>query len=229
LAILNEMSQSLTMQTSVEGICKTVYDYLSRLMDTTDFSMVMYEEETDEVVVVLTAAGDKLHWHTERRRAGQGLMEYIIRHRQPLLISDNVDQHLEKLGIASYGKPAESWLGTPLMIGERVLGVIGLQSHTIPRLYNEEHLNLLTAVASQTAIAIESTRLLERTEERAQEEQILREITTRVSMAVDTESILRTAAEEIGRALGLEGYVGLEAVGINGTNGHELTVKTDAS
>jgi len=198
-------------------------------MDTTDFSMVMYEEETDEVVVVLTAAGDKLHWHTERRRAGQGLMEYIIRHRQPLLISDNVDQRLEKLGIASYGKPAKSWLGTPLMIGERVLGVIGLQSHTIPRLYNEEHLNLLTAVASQTAIAIESTRLLERTEERAQEEQILREITTRVSMAVDTESILRTAAEEIGRALGLEGYVGLEAVGINGTNGHELTVKTDAS
>ncbi len=227
LAILNEMSQSLTAQTSVDGVFQTVYEYLSRLMDTTDFFTVLYDEERDEVEFVLTASEEELRWYTEKRQAGHGVTEYIIRHQQPLLLSENVGEQLEKLGIAGYGKMPESWLGAPITLGERVLGVIGLQSYTIPRLYNEQHLNLLRAVANQAAIAIESTRLLEGTVALAEEEQILRQITTRVSTAIDAESILRTAAEEIGRALGLEGYVSLEGVGSNGTNGHEPVAETN--
>ncbi len=228
LAILIEMSQSLTAQTSVDGVFQTVYDYLSGLMDTTNFFTVTYDEENDEVEFVLTASGSELHWYTERRQAGHGVTEYLIRQRQPLLIPDNVGRQLAVLGIAGYGKLPESWLGVPIMLGDRVLGLIGLESYTTPRLYNEQHLNLLTAVANQAAIAIESTRLLESSVALAEEEQILRQITTRVSTAIDAESILRTAAEEIGRALGLEGYVSLEleTVGSNGTNGHERAAKS---
>ncbi len=221
LAVLNEMSQSLTAQTTVDGVFQTVYDYLSRLMDTTHFFTVTYDEESDEVAVVLTASGNELHWYTEQRQAGHGVVEYLIRQQQPLLIPDNVGERFAALGIKEDDNLPESWLGVPITLGDRVLGVLGLQSYTTPRLYNEEHLSLLTAVANQAAIAIESTRLLENTTALAEEEQILRQITTRVSTAVDAESILRTAAEEIGRALGLEGHVSLETVGSNGTNGHK--------
>ncbi|MAT95691.1 MAG: hypothetical protein CL608_00875 [Anaerolineaceae bacterium] len=213
LAVLNEMSQALTAQTTVDGVFQTVYNYLSRLMDTTDFYTVLYDEDNDEVEFILTASGDKQRWHTERRQAGTGVTEYLIRQRQPLLMPDNVGQRLADLGIEGYGKMPESWLGVPIILGDRVLGVIGLESYTTPHLYNEQHLNLLTAVANQAAISIESTRLLEGTVALAEEEQILRQITTRVSTAVDAETILRTAAEEIGRALGLEGFVRLESVG----------------
>ncbi|HFQ93978.1 MAG TPA: GAF domain-containing protein, partial [Anaerolineae bacterium] len=137
LTILNEMSRVMAVQTSIDGVVKTVYDHLSRLMDTTDFYLVLYEEKVEEVIFVLTVSGEEMRWYPERRRAGQGLTEYIIRHRQPLLMSENVDRHLEKMGIVAYGKPAESWLGAPLIAGGRVLGVIGLQSDTVPGLYNE--------------------------------------------------------------------------------------------
>jgi GAF domain-containing protein len=226
LAVLNEMSQALTAQTTVDGVFQTVYDFLSRLMDTTDFYTVIYDEENDEVEFVLTASGKELCWHTERRQAGHGVTEYLIRQRQPLLMSSNVGQRLVALGIEGYGNLPESWLGVPIILGDRVLGMIGVESYTTPNLYNEQHLNLLTAIANQAAIAVESTRLLEGTVALAEEEQILRQITTRVSTAVDAESILRTAAEEIGRALGLEGYVSLEAAGSNGTNGHGLATKS---
>jgi len=186
----------------------------------------VYDEDVDEVEFVLTARGEELHWYTERRQAGHGVTEYLIRQRQSLLLPDNVGQRLAALGIEGYGKMPESWLGVPIILGDRVLGMIGLESYTMPHLYNEQHLNLLTAVANQAAIAIESTRLLENTVTLAEEEQILRQITTRVGAAVDAESILRTAAEEIGRALGLEGYVSLEGVGGNGTNGHDPAVKS---
>ncbi len=210
LTILNEMSRTMAVQTSIDGVVKTVYDHLSRLMDTTDFYLVLYEEENEEVVFVLNVSGEEMRWYAERRQAGAGLTEYIIRHRQPILMSDNVDRHLEKMGIVAYGKPAESWLGAPLIAGGRVLGVIGLQSDTVPGLYNEQHLNLLTAVANQAAIAIESARLLEETTTQAQREKILRQITTHVSAAVDAESILKTAAKEIQRAFGVEAFVYLD-------------------
>ncbi len=223
LAVLNELSQSLTAQTTVDGVFQTVYDYLSRLMDTTNFFTVTYDEESDEVEFVLTVSDKELHWHTEKHQAGHGVTEYLIRQRQPLLMPSDVGHRLAELGLEYHdnGKLPASWLGVPIILGDRVLGVIGLESYTTPHLYNEEHLNLATAVANQAAIAIESARLLEGTAALAEEEQILRQITTRVGTAIDAESILRTAAEEIGRVLGLEGYVSLEAAGSNGTNGHK--------
>ena len=127
-------------------------------------------------------------------------------------MSENVGGRLAELGVTEYGKLPESWLGVPVTLGNRVLGVIGLESYTTSLLFTEEHLNLLTAIANQAAISIESTRLLQGTVARAEEEQILRQITARVSTAVDAESILRTAAEEIGRALGLEGDIVLEGI-----------------
>ncbi|HID52391.1 MAG TPA: GAF domain-containing protein, partial [Anaerolineae bacterium] len=201
---------AMTAQTTIDGVVKTVYDHLSQLMDTTEFYLVLYEEEENEVVFVLNISGEEMHWYPERRQAGEGITEYIIRHRQPLLMTDNVDQYLEKMGVVGYGNSAESWLGAPLVVSERVLGVIGLQSYTTPRLYNEQHLSLLTAVANQAAIAIESVRLLDEAEKQVRQEQVLREITTRVHTAVDAESILKTAAKEIQRTFGVEAFVYLD-------------------
>ncbi len=210
LTVLNEMSRTMATQTSIDGVVKTVYDHLSRLMDTTEFCFALYEERSDEVVFALVASGEKMRWRTERRRAATGLTEYIIRHRQPLLIPDKVGRRLEEMGVASHGKPAESWLGVPLIAGGRVLGVISLQSYTAPGLYTERHLQLLTAVASQSAIAIESVRLLEEITSQARREKILRQITAHVSAAVDAENILKTAAKEIQRAFGVEAFVYLD-------------------
>ncbi|MEZ4644074.1 MAG: GAF domain-containing protein [Chloroflexota bacterium] len=44
LAVLNEMSQTLTAQTSVEDVLEVVYTYTSRLMDAAHFYIVLYDE-----------------------------------------------------------------------------------------------------------------------------------------------------------------------------------------
>lgn len=213
LGLLNQMSQELTAQTNVDGVLDVAYQYTSQMMAAEEFYVALYYQEMDEVEFALTMTRGKPRRYTERRQAGEGLTEYIIRNRQPLLMSNNVDQHLASLGIAAIGNPAESWVGVPLTFSGKVIGVMALQSYETGYTYSEQHLNLLVAIASQAAIAIENARLIEATTTRAEEERMLRQITARVNTAVDAESILRTAAEEIGRALGLEGYVRLDAVG----------------
>lgn len=224
LGLLNEMSQKLTAQTNVDGVLDVAYQYTAQMMATEEFYIAFYYQETDEVEFALTMTKGKPRRYTERRQAGEGLTEYIIRNRQPLLMSNNVDQHLKSLGIAAFGNPAESWVGVPLNFSGKVIGVMALQSYEMGYTYSEQHLNLLTAIASQATIAVENARLIEATTARAEEEQMLRQISARVNTAVDAESILRTAAEEIGRVLGLEGFVELKPVGSdNATNGRHGT------
>lgn len=52
------------------------------------------------------------------------------------------------------------WLGVPLMIGERVIGMLALDKHE-PGFYSREHAQAAMAYASPAAIAIENARLYE--------------------------------------------------------------------
>ena len=91
--------------------------------------------------------------------------------------------------------------------GDQVLGVLAVQSFDQAGVYGEHHQELLTAVASQAAIAIENARLFDQVQARAKREQILREITAQVRGKADVDTIMRTAAEEVGRALGRQTFV----------------------
>lgn len=226
LAVLNEMSRALSAQQNVDGVVEIVYEYTARLMDASNFYVALYDSAQDEIEFVMDITKGQTRWHSGKRRAGNGLTEHLLRTRQPLLMPNNIRQHLERLGITAIGGEAQSWLGVPMIIGDQAIGVIGLQSYTTPDVYSEQHLRLLTAISSQAAIAIESARLFEQVQSRARQEQILREVTARVFTAVDAESILRATAQEIHQHLGLEAFIYLEeeiqpdtAVAVSG-NGH---------
>jgi GAF domain-containing protein len=97
------------------------------------------------------------------------------------------------LGIEMIGQEAQSWLGVPMVRGEQVIGVIAVQSYTTPRLYNEHHRDLLSAIANQAAIAIENARLFQETQERIQALSAL----YRAVQAVSTEFDLDTLTEKL--------------------------------
>ena len=201
LAVLNELGQALTVRLDVEGVLEEAYRGASRLLDTTNFFVAFYDPETDDVSFPLaTEDGQRVQWRS--RHIGQGLTEYIVRHREPVLIRENLTERLEEMGIEVIGRTALSWLGVPLTVGDRVLGVMAVQSHTTRRAYDDHDRDLLTAIASQTAIALQNARLFEQAQRRARRERLIREITARVRGTIDIESILQTAVQEVGKALG---------------------------
>jgi PAS domain S-box-containing protein len=87
---------------------------------------------------------------------GQGLTEYVLRTGQSLLASPEVFADLEKKGeVVSIGPPSIDWLGVPLKIGGKTMGVLTVQSYTEGVRYTEEEKNVLTFIAEQIAMAIE--------------------------------------------------------------------------
>ena len=166
LSVLNAMGRTLASVLEVGAIYELIYEYTARLMDATNFFIALYDEQEGQISFPI-AYNDNRRMSVPSRPTRSGLTDYILRHRQPLLISEDVPAHMERLGIEflalGNATPALSWLGVPMTYGDRILGAIVVQSITTPVLYRENDRDALTAIASQTAIALENARLFEQT------------------------------------------------------------------
>ncbi len=163
LALLNELGAALAAARDVESIIEAVYRGASRLLDTTNFYFARYDPKTEEVWFPLMIEGNQQRAVAPRRRA-TGLTEHLIRTGQPLVIEEDVPDRLRDLGVAVIGPMALSWVGVPVKVGERVLGVLALQSYEAARHYGSRDADLLLAIANQAAIALENARLLTETQ-----------------------------------------------------------------
>ncbi|MGB9871519.1 MAG: GAF domain-containing protein, partial [Anaerolineae bacterium] len=200
LAVLNELGQALTAQLDVQQVLEEAYRGASRLLDTTNFYIAFYDLQQGIVSFPLSVEENERRLYRTRPFAN-GLTEYILRNRKPVLIEEDLPARLQEMGVDMVGRPAQSWLGVPLMVGDEVLGVMAVQSYTTPRAYDKHDLDLLTAVASQVAIALQNARSYEEARRRAEREHLARQIVERIQAAPDVESVLQVAVRELGRAL----------------------------
>jgi signal transduction histidine kinase len=197
MAVLNELGQALTARLDVEQVLDEAFRGASRLLDTTNFYVALSNPEQDEVTFAIDVTEGELRKPYVTRQAGQGLTEYIIRNRTPLLIEEDMPERLEEMGIELIGPVALSWLGVPLMIADRVLGVMAVQSYTTPHAYSEHDRGLLTAIASQAAIAIQNAHLFEETRSRAERLAVVNRIASAASATLNLDELMETVYQEI--------------------------------
>ncbi|RPI54669.1 MAG: GAF domain-containing protein, partial [Chloroflexi bacterium] len=224
LGALNQMAQAVTSTLDLPTLLRTVYEQTGHLMDATNFYIALYDEEKDEITFpfVIDPEGRE-NWAA--RRAGDGLNGRLVRSGQPLLLPRGMAEadHVVNAGTC------RSWLGVPMIAGDRVLGVIAVQSYTRDNVYDEEHLNYLLTVASQSAMAVRNAQLYQqivrfsselegmveartRDLEKALDEltverdrvETLYSITRELGATLDLDRVLQRALQLFARALGLE-------------------------
>ena len=190
LATLNEMGRELTGLQTVDAVIQTVFEYTSRLMDTTNFYVALYDDES-KLVSFPFVIDDKQLIPVVARPIGNGLTDYVIKQKEALLLSANPEETMKELGIdlIIVGISTESWLGVPLMIGRKVVGVLGVQSE-IPRTFTEYHRDLLMSIGGQTAIAVQNAQLFQEIEERLEETGALYQASAALNANASYEAIL---------------------------------------
>jgi PAS domain S-box-containing protein len=205
MTILNQTGQALSATLDADALLELVYHQASQALDTSgEFYIALYGEETDEVTFAFRARNNEITLYDGKRRAGQGLTECLIRTRKPLLIRHGFAEKIKELDVESDGPLAESWLGVPMVAGDRVLGMMAVQSYTTPDLYDEEHLNILTTIAGQTAIALENIHLLETTRQRADEMSLLYDLGVAITATLNLEDVMELVAENVLRLIGTD-------------------------
>jgi len=89
---------------------------------------------------------------------GEGLNSWVVNHGQPLILGSVADERRIGVKAVADSKPTESWLGVPMIVRDRVIGVISVESYRKNAFTNDDLL-LLTAIANQAAVAIENAHL----------------------------------------------------------------------
>ena len=160
LAVLNDMSRAISSALDLNALLEMVEPQVRRLFDTTSFFIATYEEGSDEWALAFALEHGE-RFPSARYDADAGMTGYILRTRQPLLLSTagELQAFHDEQGIAFVGEPAKSWMGVPLLVANQVVGVMGIQSYEQEHLYDPQDLALFSTIGAQTAVAIANARL----------------------------------------------------------------------
>jgi GAF domain-containing protein len=163
LLVLHEVGQALTsgMRLRPEEIVTLLHQEASKLMDANNMFIALYDRDADTVKFpLLMKDGQRLEMAP--RRQGRGRTEYIIRTKESIFLPTRQESEdwykkpdREDYARASFGP----WMGVPMIVGERVLGVIATYSPTRDHAYDEADFNILKSLANIAAIALDNTRL----------------------------------------------------------------------
>ena len=154
--VLYNISQAANSPISLKQLYKTIHKELGTIIDTTNFYIALVDEDKIFFPYHVDEKDDDfpiLNFSTSNT-----LTTYVIRTGKPLLNDNSQYKEMISQGILSPGgstTPQSIWLGVPLKIEGRTIGVMVVQSYTNPSLYSKSDIKLMEFVSSQVATAIE--------------------------------------------------------------------------
>ena len=93
-----------------------------------------------------------------------------------------------------------SFISLPVKLRGEVIGAVEVRSPD-NQSWNQDDLDVVTAIIERAAIAMENARLLAESQKRAAKERTIGEISARISAQSDIDELLKTAAQELNRTL----------------------------
>lgn len=130
-----------------------VRNELQNIIDTSNFYIAIYNEETDMITTPVFV--DDIE-DVEEFSAKNSLTGYVIKSKKTLIL--NKDAHKELIKnkeVELIGGHAEIWVGVPLLIQEKCIGAIVVQSYVDEKAYNENDVQLLEFVSDQISTTIQ--------------------------------------------------------------------------
>ena len=160
LEIIEKISLAITAGLDMQQTIKTLQEQCSHVAPTDLFYVALYDEERSLVTVPLYYEGGDFQTGTLRDiNERPGTIGTIIRTRQTLYLHDNINPVTEPLNPnMEMKKRTKSYVGIPLMVRDKVVGVMSIQSY-LPNAYREDQIHLLERISVHAAIAIENARL----------------------------------------------------------------------
>ncbi len=211
LMVVQAAAARLSGESSVDAVGRAIVEETGRIIDY--HNARVYVREGADVVVPIAFEGrvgeyEKVDLAVLRTQLGEGFTGWVALHGVPLRIDDaNADPR--GATIPGTDDVDELMLVVPMRYDDRIVGVITLSKLGLSG-FTDEDLRLLTILADQAATAIETARLLERTNGLAVELQRIIEMSRDLTASLDPRAVADLIARHIALALDLsEGAISL--------------------
>ncbi|MFI5204341.1 MAG: GAF domain-containing protein, partial [Flavobacteriales bacterium] len=236
--LLAEMGQKIISNVEFENIFKELHSNISLLMNADCFGIRIYDpirnvidyrfemergELIENVIVPLDNDNNYSVW--------------CVKNKKDIFINDNLTEHtryVQKINVPA-GEMPHSLLFCPMLIGEKVVGVITVQSFA-KNAYAPKQLDMLKTLSTYTAIALENANLIdnledtvksrtseltqqkERIEKTLQATRIIGDIGKEISASLDVEEIVSKTYSSVNKLMEASVF----GIGIYSTETSEL-------
>jgi PAS domain S-box-containing protein len=151
------ISQAVYAAGNPDNLYDSIHEILAELMPVDNFFIALYDPESD--LISFAYFVDEYDQKPPARKAGRGLTEYVLRSGEPQFIPPERFLELEKNGEAlTVGSPSLDWLGVPLKVKDRTIGVMAVQTYKEGIRFGKQELEILTFVSTQVAMVIDRKR-----------------------------------------------------------------------
>ncbi len=189
LMLLYEVSRELTSILDRQELLRRVAERVKKLVNYHVFSVMLWSEQTQLLESVFAMRYEDLIPARLRLPLHQGLTGTAAGERRVLRVNDVTED--PRYIRCDSGVEARSELVVPLLLQDRLIGVLDLES-AVPHAFTAEHERMLTTLGSYIAIALENARLYE--ESRESERRLRSELDTAREIQ---RQLLPTGAREV--------------------------------
>ena len=211
LSTVNEISELVSTQLNINDLVNAVGDRLIETFSANSVYIALVDDKTRAINFPYFTNVIDGPMNIEPRSLDEkgGFTAKIYQTRQPV-IHNPIDQNFASAVVAGGGEVIDrsdepnSYIGIPMTVGEKVIGVIGINGQQDRRMYDEKDIPLLTTLSSTIAVALQNAQQFEATQRRANRESMVNEISQKIQSAPTIESAMQTAVAELGKALGIQ-------------------------
>jgi signal transduction histidine kinase/putative methionine-R-sulfoxide reductase with GAF domain len=208
LTALHTIDVAMTSTLDLDKVLQTIYEQVREIMDIASFYIALYDEKGDEIhVSLMVDQGEYLQPFTSKVGENSGFAGWVVRSGQPLWI-DDVEKERDELPVerVTIGRPMRSFMVLPLIVRDKVIGVISAQSPESCA-FDEDDRQLFSGIAHQAAIAITNAQLYEEARRRLAEAMLVQEVVLAGASTLDFDLVLERTVKALCRALDID-YLG---------------------
>lgn len=151
--VIGNISNSANESDNLENLVKVIQSQLSKIIDTSNFYIAIYDKETETCSLPFLADkyDDMVSFPISMTMTG-----YVINTKKSLMATDKMQEQLVAEGkIEFVGTKSKIWLGTPLIIENEVIGVVAVQNYEDDHAYDQTDLETLELISHQISRSIE--------------------------------------------------------------------------
>ncbi len=157
---LYRVSTKLMRTLNVDQLLGEILEVLERSFGYLGCAVLLVDETSDELYIKASRGYPQEVVERTRIKIGEGITGWVAAHKVPLNVPDVAEEPRYIAGVEG----TRSEIAVPMLSGEKVIGVLDVQSPKV-NAFDEDDLMILSSVAAQATIAIEKAWLFEQVAE----------------------------------------------------------------
>jgi signal transduction histidine kinase len=193
---LTRVSQGVNITLTFDDVLELIYAQTAQIIPTSHFHITLHNKANDFYYYGFCVENEeRLHGRENIPfPPNTGLGTDVIRKGRPILTQD-YGREAHARNIAPNLEGVYAWMAVPLNAGAESIGSLSVGNADSSTTYTRAQLDLLHAIADQTAGAIVKARLLQETQQRAHQLSTLNEVTRQLTSTLELDPLLQNILE----------------------------------